>query len=406
MVLTNRQKKALHGSILQYLLAEGFESAAAEFGRCAGVTAEESEKEAGMLEKKWTSVLRLQKKVMDLEQTVLQLQEDLKGAGSGGKRKAGSNANAVPRPPQKHTLKGHRAAVTGVAVHPTYTQVASCSEDATVKLWDYESGEFERTLKGHTDVVQCVAFHPQGSLLASCSADLTVKLWETEGYNCIKTLKGHEHNVSCVRFLPPSSGKDQLVSSSRDKSIKVWDTNTGYCVRTLSGHDAWVRRVIAHEDGELLASCSNDKTIRLWRLDSGTQQAVLRGHAHVVEDIAFSTRPPADEKRRAVVAKPLLVSASRDKTVMVWDVSTEQLIHTFTEHENWVRGVVFHPTGRYVISVSDDKCLMVFDLEQNRLVKKISPAHDHFISNVVINPRDLVVVTASVDQTLRVWESS
>ena len=47
-------------------------------------------------------------------------------------------------------LKGHRATVTSLDIHPVYSQVASSSEDATVKLWDYESGEFERSLKGHT----------------------------------------------------------------------------------------------------------------------------------------------------------------------------------------------------------------------------------------------------------------
>jgi WD40 repeat protein len=72
--------------------------------------------------------------------------------------------------------------------------MASSSEDATIKLWDYETGKFEKTLKGHTDVVQKVAFslpNEDGeSLLASCAADLTIKLWETNEFACIKTLKG------------------------------------------------------------------------------------------------------------------------------------------------------------------------------------------------------------------------
>ena len=30
----------------------------------------------------------------------------------------------------------------------------SGSEDATIKLWDFETGDYERTMKGHTDSVQ------------------------------------------------------------------------------------------------------------------------------------------------------------------------------------------------------------------------------------------------------------
>jgi platelet-activating factor acetylhydrolase IB subunit alpha len=34
-----------------------------------------------------------------------------------------------------------------VAFHPAYALCASVAEDATIKLWDYEAGEFERTMK-------------------------------------------------------------------------------------------------------------------------------------------------------------------------------------------------------------------------------------------------------------------
>lgn len=34
-----------------------------------------------------------------------------------------------------------------------------------MKVWDFETGEYERTLKGHTDSVQDIAFDPQGKVL-------------------------------------------------------------------------------------------------------------------------------------------------------------------------------------------------------------------------------------------------
>lgn len=43
--------------------------------------------------------------------------------------------------------------------------MVSASEDATMKVWDFETGEYERTLKGHTDSVQDIAFDPQGKVL-------------------------------------------------------------------------------------------------------------------------------------------------------------------------------------------------------------------------------------------------
>ena len=78
----------------------------------------------------------------------------------------------------------------------------SASEDATLKVWDFETGDYERTLKGHTDSVQDMAFDNAGKLLVSCAADMSIKLWDFTTYECTKTLMGHDHNVSSVAFVP------------------------------------------------------------------------------------------------------------------------------------------------------------------------------------------------------------
>jgi len=112
-----------------------------------------------------------------------------------------------------------------VVFHPVFSLLATCSEDATVKLWDYETGEYERTLKGHTNAVQDAAFDGKGNLLATCSADMTVKLWDTTNeYICVRTLYGHDHNVSAVHFMPAG---DVLLSCSRDQTIRAWEVATG-----------------------------------------------------------------------------------------------------------------------------------------------------------------------------------
>lgn len=76
--------------------------------------------------------------------------------------------------------------------------MVSSSEDATIKIWDYETGDFERTLKGHTDAVQDLAFDHTGKFLASCSADLTIRLWDFQGFECIKTLHGKSNFYEAV----------------------------------------------------------------------------------------------------------------------------------------------------------------------------------------------------------------
>ena len=51
--------------------------------------------------------------------------------------------DAIPREPERTKMMGHRARVTRVAFHPIYTVLATSSEDAAIKLWDYDTGECE-----------------------------------------------------------------------------------------------------------------------------------------------------------------------------------------------------------------------------------------------------------------------
>lgn len=236
-----------------------------------------------------------------------------------------------------------------------------------------------------------------GTLLVSCSQDLTIKLWDpSDEYKNIRTLPGHDHSVSAVRFVPsgaagsPSSG-NLLVSASRDATLRVWDVTTGYCVKTLRGHSEWVRSVSPSFDGRWLLSAGDDRVGRLWDAASGEVKATFLGHDHVI--ICCALAPASTYQHLASMAglkkappasssAEFLATGSRDKTIKVWD-SRGTLIKTLIGHDNWVRGLLFHPGGRYLLSVSDDYTIRCWDLSQEgKCVKTIDDAHTHFVSAI------------------------
>ncbi|KAN0083648.1 WD40-repeat-containing domain protein [Elaphomyces granulatus] len=401
-LLTTRQAEELHKSIIAYLTSAELPNSASalreELGDAIALDDATIKKYEGLLEKKWTSVVRLQKKIMDLESRNAALQSELDSATpSSLSRRNQDPVSWLPRAPARHNLQSHRQPVTCVAFHPVFSSLASGSEDTTIKIWDWELGELERTVKGHTKAVLDVDYGgPRGgTLLASCSSDLTIKLWDpSDEYKNIRTLPGHDHSVSAVRFIPsgaagsPMSG-NLLVSASRDKTLRIWDVTTGYCVKTLQGHSDWVRDVAASPDGRFLFSGGNDQIPRLWDISSAETKATFLGHEHVVECVAFA--PPTSYKYFATLAglrKPPPVSSSaefvatgsRDKNIRLWD-SRGTLIKTLGGHDNWVRAIIFHPGGKYLLSVSDDKTLRCWDLSQEcKCVRTVTDAHGHFIS--------------------------
>lgn len=438
MVLTNKQKDELHKAILEYLLNNKYSESAVKFQEEANVNFEPPPDKINVdiLEKKWVAIYRLQKKVMELEVKVQQLTEELSSSTKIKKNLSDVDQDQLfPKIPAKFVLHGHRAVVSHIVFHPTYNLLASSSEDASIKLWDSDTGQFEKTFKGHTGTINYLSFDPQGKYLASCSSDLTIKLWDLQLNSCVKTLHGHEHSVSSVEFLPNS---DLLVSASRDKSIKLWEMTTGYCKKTFTGHSEWVRRAIINENGSLMASCSNDQSVILWNLEKGSMENQLLEHEHVVECIMFITeeigkktvlesdyarnilKTDHKEEEKSSPSKVLLTniketpnkyaknnilaSGSRDKMIKIWNCELGSCLVTLIGHDNWVRGLAMHHSNKFLYSCSDDKSVRVWDLGNGKQIKKINEAHTHFVTCIASNPRFFVVATGSVDTQLKVWE--
>lgn len=445
-MLTKRDEE-INKCILEWLLNKKYTKSSEAFMQETNLKKEDASK-GNKLDKKWGTILSLQKKISDLETQVKQLKEDLENGGANALNsqiKKDSEFMGLPKSIAKSTIKGHRQAITCLAFHPFYKRLASGSEDASIIIWECDEFTQERSLRAHSNTVNYLTFDTNGKYLASCSADLTIKIWNFETMTCYKTLNGHEHTVSSVEFTPDGNF---LYSASRDKTIKFWELSTGNVKRTLSGHTEWVRSVTLNPKGTLLASSSDDESIIIWQTDTGSQMNTFTGHDNKIEKVLFlknekallnvySSDYLADfnkslvsggenkgesdidkinekllEKTKLIKAKEniankdYLLSASRDKTIKLWDVVGGVCIFTFTGHDNWVRDLCEHPSGKYFVSCSDDKSIRVWDLKTGLSSKRLSEAHDSFVVCVSMSPKCKLLASGSNDMTIKVWDCS
>eukprot|EP00050_Salpingoeca_kvevrii_P013089 m.26745 g.26745 ORF g.26745 m.26745 type:complete len:96 (-) comp4655_c0_seq2:228-515(-) len=72
-------------------------------------------------------------------------------------------------------------------------------------------------------------------------------------------------------------------------------------------------------------------------------------------------------------------------------------------HDNWVRALVFHPGGKFLLSCSDDRTVRVWDIAQKRCYKTLE-AHAHFVTSIDMHKSAPVVVTGGVDMLAKVWD--
>lgn len=271
-----------------------------------------------------------------------------------------------------HTYKGHKDAINVVSIHPTEPVFASGSGDSTIRIYDYELKDQVVILKGHTHSVNSLAWEKE--ILASGSSDMSIKLWKSSNktnefdfaeFICHKTLIGHEHAVSFVYNIPST---EITVSCSRDKSIKFWDRTTTYCRRTISEyHEEWVRCCDSNE--KFFVSSGNDKKVFVFPLDSLLNfdkttmvdcQNCFEVHDNYVEAIKIY------KHKNLGNVQNVCVTASRDKTIGVWDFVHGTNLFNLTGHENWVKDICIFEKFDFLISVGEDKTIRIWDLNKKK----------------------------------------
>jgi platelet-activating factor acetylhydrolase IB subunit alpha len=88
--------------------------------------------------------------------------------------------------------------------------------------------------------------------------------------------------------------------------------------------------------------------------------------------------------------------------IKLFNCGNGDLLHNFIGHDNWVRSLTLHPTGKFLYSVSDDKTLRIWDLNYGKEKKKLE-IHEHFISTVRYNPKYKIIATAGMDLNIKIW---
>ncbi|KAI0462633.1 protein with putative role during mitosis [Komagataella kurtzmanii] len=367
------------------------------------------------LEKKWTAVLRLHRKVEELERAIgyqsnkveIELQSQ---PHSDITSNSLDRINWVPGIEPFKKLNMHNGhPVTAIDIHPFQPIMATASQDGTIVIWNLLNlTEPQQIIRNaHTRSINTIKFMNQEVmdghntkknrlLLATGSSDLQIKVWDIEdsaNMKALRTLTGHENIISCLCFHPTEPSK--LISCSKDKTTKVWDTRTGSIVLSFVGHSDWVRSVDINGTGEFTLTSSNDHSIRLSNLLTGTGIGLMIGHEQVVEKVKFlpmACNKYLDQFARAKFQNELnvnddnynkvdykyCISGGRDNSVCIWLLplplirsdgtmhpSTNpegKLILKLTEHKSWVKDIAIHPNSRFVISVGDDRKINIWDL--------------------------------------------
>ncbi|XP_072311200.1 apoptotic protease-activating factor 1 isoform X1 [Eucyclogobius newberryi] len=351
---------------------------------------------------------------------------------------------------------------------PTSNLLAIAYSNYGVELWDLESNKKMADCSGHLSWVQRLQFSPDGSQLLSCSDDQTVRLWETKKVQtsfavCLKRdsdvlFSDEEMIVSaadyCNRLQVRDGRTGQVLFQSEEKSsrirctslcrqlstvalgqddgtVQVLEIPSGKILASSHGHTKTVFHCEFIQNGQTLISSSEDTTIRMWRWQSG-ECKVLQGHKEQVRGFSMLSNSPSrllswsfdgtvkvwdtvsgqqlqdiDAHRGAILSchvspdGSLFTTTSADNTVKVWRCETWDCVHTLKGHSECVRSCRFSWDGRCIATGDDNGEIRLWSVKDGSLLKICSregkdgmdSLHGGWVTDLHFSPDDSLLVS-------------
>lgn len=339
---------------------------------------------------------------------------------------------------------GNNYNVSSVNFSPDGKNLASFSEDNTIRVWDSSTGYVIRKITIPSDkfypyYTSC--FSPDGRTLASGN-DEGIYLWDTATGTIIREFR--DYNYQRLRFIIRFSPDGKNLLSFFKDSILIWDsTSGGFMLGTQMPFEKNYNNAVQCDspNHETFASnyssfYSNDlryDNSTIYLVQNATQNRPQRffGHTDRVNSINFSP----DGK--------ILVSGSSDKTIRLWDTATGETIRTLPVNAV-VYSVQFSPDGKSLTSLSQDgikiwnmKTMMLISEYELPLSLSLSPngkiqasksdtygsnniilsdtafgrklrelvGHTKEVNSICFSPDGKTLASGSADGTIKTWNS-
>ncbi|KAK0325987.1 U3 small nucleolar RNA-associated protein 13 [Friedmanniomyces endolithicus] len=283
-------------------------------------------------------------------------------------------------------IEGDGEPITTLALTPDASYLVTCSRSLSMRVFALQSPEklelavtakVLRTVKPHTTPVVTVAVDSTSSLLATGAADGSVKVWDLRGGYTTHTFHGHSGVISALHFFQVDPA--DAVQSTKSKKRK--NKQRGTEAEEVQQDDATA--------GYRLASGGEDGKVRVWDLHTRESVATLDAHVSVVRGLSYSP-----EAR-------VLLTASRDKTAILWDARTWQQQSTVAVLQS-IESAGFVGNGRFFYTGGETAGIRILSTETGKEVteEQTQGVETEAIVDVLHHPRLTFLLSVHADQTL------
>ncbi|XP_077223117.1 transducin/WD40 repeat-like superfamily protein isoform X3 [Tasmannia lanceolata] len=238
-----------------------------------------------------------------------------------------------------------------IHIYNLYTSDYICLQEAHGS--EVLSLSFSSTSAKHVITEQKLETH---NLLASGGRDGTIHVYDVKrGFNLIESLDDHSAAVTSVQL---ACNGCKLLSCSADRSVlfrNVAVTDDGYRIlrhhHQIASHGT-VYDMVTDPVLEVAVTVGQDKKINLFGLASANLVKTLKQDPDFGEPIKVTIDP----------SSTYLVCCYSTKSMIIYDITSGELVAQATGHAEVITGVIFLPDCKHIVSVGGDSCVFVWKL--------------------------------------------
>ncbi len=268
--------------------------------------------------------------------------------------------------------------------------VASAGVNGRVVVQDARTGNviFNDPIQYQWTPIVGLAFLSDGRLV-TVGASGRVSLWATDG-RILATY--HLPNGGNALALSPT-GNPLLLSNGVQVIVVDNPTNFKNQDNPYRGHTAPVNSLATAQNGQLGLSGSDDASAQLWLTETATHQYTYTGHTREVSVVVL------------LPGGQIAVTGSEDKSVQGWSIKQHEmgkLLFSYC-HTGTVRCAGSSTDGRMIASGSDDKRVIVYDI-QKHAIRYTYSKHTDPVTSAAYSADGQYVLSAAGKQ-LHLWKA-
>ncbi|PIS46866.1 MAG: hypothetical protein COT17_06415 [Elusimicrobia bacterium CG08_land_8_20_14_0_20_51_18] len=278
-------------------------------------------------------------------------------------------------------LRGHRAAVTSLAVSEGDKYLLSGSQDTNVILWTLKNARIKKVMVGHKAPVTGAVFSPDNENLASSDTNGFLEVWDLSGEN-IKTLTSKNIVLYSVAF----ANGGYFLAGGSSGNIMVWNFPEGTPYRTIKTESHSVNSLLFNSPDSHLIYALASGEIKITRVSDMKEMLTIKAHSDSIKSLAYYGNS--------------IASCSMDGYLKVWNFSDGKPLYSVFAHQGGCRAVAFSKDGEYLATGGMDNYAKLWKIGGKEALKMFG-GHVDSVDAVVFSRKYLI--TGSKDRSIKIW---